>query len=66
MNQEHLINVLRHLAQEVRKQVPSTHITMELLFALQDAEHMVGVMNDPQPYDESLDDLTTIPFGRQA
>ena len=66
MNQEHLLNVLSHLAQEVRKEVPTIYITMPLLFALQDAEHMVGVMNDPQPYDESLDDLSTIPFGRQA
>ena len=66
MNQEHLINVLRHLAQEVRKEVPTTYITMPLLFALQDAEHMIAVMRDPKPYDESLDDLSTIPFGRQA
>jgi hypothetical protein len=50
----------------VRKEVPSTHITMPLLFALQDAEHMIAVMRDPKPYDESLDDLSTIPFGRQA
>ena len=64
MNQEHLINVLRHLAQEVRKEIPSTHITMPLLFALQDAEHMVGVTVSPKPDDENLDDLSTIPFGR--
>ena len=64
MNQEHLLNVLSHLAQEVRKEVPSTQITMPLLFALQDAEHMVSVTVSPKPDDENLDDLSTIPFGR--
>ena len=66
MNQEHLLNVLRHLSQEVRKEIPLENITMPLLFALQDAEHMVSVMTNPKFYDESLDDLSTIPFGRQA
>jgi len=64
MSKAYLLNALQNLVTQVREDIPPEFMTKHFLFALEDAEHLLDLEKNPQTYDEDLDDLSKIPFGR--